>query len=354
LGENRKSRRKSEKRSKPKKWLIVLSTIFVIATVLFGSYYLISNKADSTHISFLKSIKVNVDKSNEDNAKLLAEVDKFDYKNSKEINSLITSIQKNIEPIDKSINELAKYNSIPKYMEQFNAFRAGIEANKKIYTQAILILRSQGNKGIVDALSSLDAIITETTKNYDKAKLSKVHIVLPNEILNLGGDVRTFAMNAYNDFEAKSMLLEQYTAYFNAMEKVNSDFQKSKVDFSVYVNAMETGNKTLSDIYIDIDKKLIEISSIKSSYDAISVPSKLAAKHKKFDTIIKDYFLYSNNYKAFLTELEEAGENKDALNALVGDFEKLNTKYGDISKSFTEYTSNFNTDKYFYQDLNNL
>jgi hypothetical protein len=354
MGENRRRKRKSENSAKPKKWLILLSTVLVIFAVLFGSYYFISNRADSSHISFLKSVKENVDKANSANAKLVTGIEKLDYKNSKDVASLISSLSQNMELINKSLEAINKYNAIPKYLEQFKAFRDGVESNKKIYTQMTLILNSQGNKGVVAALDALDGYISETSKLYDKAAIGKVHIVLPNEILNLGGSVRSYATKALNDYEAKKMLLDQYSAYFTNMEKVVSDFQKTKSDFGTYVTAMESGNKSVGDIYIDIDKKLSDVSTIKGSYDKISVPSKLAAKHKAFDTLIKNYFTYSNDFKALLTELEEAGNDNAKLSALSDDLGELDVRYGELSNSLNEYINNFNKDKSFYQDPSNL
>lgn len=351
---DRKARRKAKKTGSPQKWIIIGVTLIIIVAVLFGTYYLVSNRANSSYISFLKSVETNVDKINSDNAKLTADIDGLDYKNVKEIDRLISGLTKNNSELQKNIDELGRYNPIAKYKEQFQAFKDGVAANKKIYDQVIVILRSPTNKDISIGLKNLDGYISNASNLYDSSKIGKVHIVLPNEIVNLSASLQSFTMKAVNDNEAKIKLLEQYTNYFNEMYKVVTDFQGAKIDFAPYIDQMEAGKKTVQEVRSMMDEKMVDISSINSAYDAITPPAKLGTKFKNFDSIIKGYFTYIQEYRQLLIDFEEAGGDTTRMNELGDELGQLDNSYQTISDSFEKYLSELNDDKYTYQDPNNF
>lgn len=354
MEERSRRRQRRDNRSNSKQKILIASiTALVILGVLFGTYYFTSSRSDSKYFSYINFQKENVDKVNVEVAKLASKIDELDYKNADEVNKLITSLSTNYDNIQKTLNELMAYNPNSKYSEQFDAFRKGVGFNAKILQQTILILRNP-TKDTDNALKDLDTYLSETTKYYNMAKLRNFSISLPNEMLAISGNVTTYATKANNDYEAKKRLLEQYTEYISSMENIHKSFQTAMVDLSSNFDLILSGKRSMGDVYVDVDKKMTEINSIKNSYDSINVPSKFANQHKKFNTIIESYFNYCQEFKNTLTAIEETGNDKEKLDALGEDIDSIRIRYVEIKNSFDNYLNQFNSDKYYYQDINNL
>ncbi|MDF2675628.1 MAG: hypothetical protein K0R09_3900, partial [Clostridiales bacterium] len=224
----------------------------------------------------------------------------------------------------------------------------------RILTQTNLILKNTKSKDLQKAVDALDKSIEDTATAYENSKLETVYIKLPSEILTLWDKVGNFAIAAYSDYEVKERLLEQYTEYYNSMDSIIEDFINEKQDLNTYINAISDNRTTISDVYVEIDKKLINLSKIKNSYAKLSVPSKTAKQHGQFNEIINSYSIYCEQFKPVLTELEEAGSNPDALMEVSMSLDGLYVRLQEINFNYTEYKDLYDNDKDIYMNIDNL
>jgi hypothetical protein len=226
--------------------------------------------------------------------------------------------------------------------------------NKKIFTQTNLILKNTKSKDLQKAVDALDKNIGDTSVAYENSKLETVYIKLPSEILTLWDKVGNFALVSYSNYEAKATLLEQYTEYYNTMDSIIEEFINEKQDLNTYIDAIRDSKASISDVYVEIDRKMDQLNSIKSSYTKLSVPAKTAKQHGSFNEILNSYSIYCEQFKPVLTELEEAGSNPDALMEVNMDLEQLYVRLQEINVSYNEYKDLYDKDKDTYMNIDNL
>jgi hypothetical protein len=295
--------------------------------------------------------KLKIDDANKAVSDAVKGMDKLDVTNTAELNKIISVISQSDSTLGNSLKVLNNIAPPAKYKTQYQTFVQGIASNRKIYTQANLILKNTKSKDLQKAIDSLDKYTEDTTKFYENSKLGKAYIKLPPDILTLWDKVSNYAIAAYSNQEAQSRLLEQYTAYFDAMDTLIEQFSNAKTDLNSYVEALNNNQITIGDVYIEVERKLGELNRIKGIYTGMAVPPKTLEQHKMFNELINNYTSYCEEFKAALTELEEAGGNKDALGEASLTFESLYVRYVDINRSYTDYKQIYDADKAKYSSM---
>lgn len=336
------------------KALIAVSTVVLSLIILFTTYFIISGRSDSTYKNMLYKQKLKIDSANRKVADVIKNVDQLDIKDTARLNEIIAALSDSENTIQSAIGELKQVNPPQKYKAQFDSYIQGITLNKKIFTQTSLILKNTKSNELKKAADALYEYISETTRYYEQSRNGKIYIVLPSDILTLPDRVYQYAVKAYNDYDAKIRLLEQYNIYFNSMDKILSDFQNSKTNLGTSLEQIKNGNTTLEDIYVSIENKLTELDAIDKSYNSLTVPVKIADQHEKFNSIMNMYVNYCLDYKSALNKLEEAGSDESKLLEAIGLFDELEKEYKNISDSFTGYKDKYNETKAFYTNPDNL
>jgi hypothetical protein len=333
---------------------ITLLIIFVIIAAIFTAYFLTINSTDSKYINALHIQKQNIDNINKTLASAVEELEYTDINDPEGLKDIALSVANSETMIAKAIEDLKKITPPSKYQKQFNLYLQGVTLNKRILTQTKLILQNPRSSSINNAVDALYKYVSETTQAYELSKLGKSYISLPSEVLTLPDKVSQYAFNAYNSYESKSRLLEQYTSYFNSMDSVVFGFQSAKVDFGKNLDLISRNKISIDEIYTEIEKKLLELNDIQSSYNSLTVPSKLAEHHQKLNELIRSYTYYCQDFKSTLMSLEEAGGDHIKLQETSEIFNNLQTKYDSIAKSFVQYVETFSSNQSFYTDINNL
>lgn len=346
---------KTHKTSKTSQKIIIsMSTLLLLGIIFFISFYFTSGKTKSSYIDTLYEQKLKIDEINTTAAESVKNIDKLDITNKEELQSIISTISKAEASIQGCINTLGKISPPANYKEHYTSFLGALALNKKIYTQTNLILKNTKSKDLQKAIDALDKNIEDTSRAYENSKLDKIYIKLPNEILALWNKVGDYAMASYSDFEVKERLLEQYTEYYNSMDTIIESFINEKQDLNTYIDAISANQTTIGDVYAAVDRKMSNLNNIEESYKKLSVPSKTAKQHGKFNEIISSYFSYCEQFKSALTELEEAGSNPDALMEASTSFESLYVTLQDINLRYTQYKELYDKDKDIYMNIDNL
>lgn len=336
------------------KIIISISTLLLLGIIFFVSYHFTSGNTKTGYIDSLYSQKLEVDKINNSAAEAVRDIDKLDTTNNEELQRIISVISKSEASMQGCINSLGEITAPASYSSSYSSFMEGLTLNKKIFTQTNLILKNTKSKDLQKAIDALDEYIEKTKISYDNAKLDKVYVKLPSEILTLWDKVGTYALAAYSDYESKSRLLEQYTEYYNSMDTIIEDFLNEKLDLNTYIDAITNNQITIGEVYVEIDKKLDALNRIKNSYSKLSVPSKTAKQHGGFNDIINGYSSYCEEFKSVLTELEEAGGNPDALMEVSISLDDKDVKLQAINVLYTEYKELYDKDKDLYMNIDNL
>ena len=336
------------------KILISISTLLLLSIIFFVSYHFTSGNTKSNYIDSLYTQKLKVDEANKTAAEVVKNIDKLDASNKQELQNIISIIAKAESSIQGCINSLNKISPPANYKDHYSSFLEALSLNKKIFTQTNLILKNTKSKDLQKAVDALDKNIGDTSAAYENSKLETVYIKLPSEILTLWDKVGSFALVSYNNYEAKAVLLEQYTEYYNAMDTIIEEFINEKVDLNTYIDDISDSKASISDVYIEIDKKVDQLNSIKSSYIKLSVPAKTAKHHGNFNDILNSYSVYCEQFKPVLTALEEAGSNPDALMEVNIDLDELYVRLQEINVSYNEYKELYDKDKDTYMNIDNL
>jgi hypothetical protein len=256
--------------------------------------------------------------------------------------------------IQAAIVKLKKITPPSKYTKQYNTYINGITLNKKIYTQAYLILKNTKSKDLENAINALYKYVSDSTAAYDAAKLGRSYIELPSDILTLPDKLHQFAFKSYNDYEAKNRLLEQYNAYFDSMDKMVKNYRDIQADMGSYVNSINNNTTTIANVYLEVEKKLNSLTDLQNSYLALTIPPKAVSIHQSFGDILKRYIAYCQDYKTTLTKLEEAGQDQMLIQEATFVFDELEIRYKEIAKAFTDFNEKYNGDKSMYSDSENL
>lgn len=336
------------------KILISISTLLLLGIIFFVSYHFTSGNTKSSYIDTLYAQKLEVDEINKTVAEAVKNLDKLDTSNKEELSGIISAISKGESSMQGCINTLSEISAPGSYSNNYSSFLEGLTLNKKIFTQSNLILKNTKSKDLQKAIDALKKYIEDTVTAYDNSKLEKVYIEIPSEILSLSDKVGDYALTSYSNYESKARLLEQYTEYFNSMDIIIEDFINEKEDLNTYINAIENSQTSIGEVYVAIDKKLSSLNKIRGSYSKLSVPSKTAKQHGRFNDIINDYSTYCEQFKAVLTELEEAGSNPDALMEVSMSLDDKYVKLQAINALYIEYKELYDKDKDIYMNIDNL
>ncbi len=336
------------------KILISISTLLLLGIIFFVSYNFTSGNTKSIYIDSLYTQKLKVDEANKTAAEAVKNIDKLDVSNKQELQNIISVIAKAESSIQDSISSLKKISPPANYEDHYSSFLDALSLNKKIFTQTNLILKNTKSKDLQKAIDALDKNIGDTSVAYENSKLKTVYIKLPSEILTLWDKVGNFALVSYSNYEAKAVLLEQYTEYYNTMDNIIEEFINEKEDLNTYIDAIKNGTASISDVYIKIDKKMNQLNKIKSSYAKLSVPSKTAKQHGDLNDILNSYSDYCEQFKPVLTALEEAGSNPDALMEVSSSLDELYVRLQEINASYNEYKELYDKDKDAFMNIDNL
>lgn len=352
---NRASGSRSSKAPKRNQKIIIsISTLLLLGIIFFISYHFAFGNTKSEFIDSLYSQKLEVDKINSTVAEGVKNIDKLDIENKEELQRIISVISKGEASMQDRINSLGEITAPANYSSSYTSFMEGLSLNKKIFTQANLILKNTKSKDLQKAIDALDKYIEDTKMAYDNIQIEKVHVKLPGEILTLWDKVGGYALAAYSDYEIKGRLLEQYTEYYHSMDTILEEFINEKEDLNTYIDLISKNQITIGEVYVKIDTKLGKLNKIKKSYSGLSVPAKTAKQHGRFNDILNTYSTYCEEFKKVLTKLEEADGNPDALMEVSISLDDKDLMLQGINTAYIEYKDLYDKDKDIYMNADNL
>lgn len=346
--------RPSKALKKKQKIIISLSTLLLLGIIFFISYHFTTGNTKSEFLDSLYSQKTKVDEINATVAAAVKDIDKLDIQNKEELQKIISIVSKGETSMQGCINSLGEITAPASYSNSYSSLMEGLVLNKKIFTQTNLILKNTKSKDLQKAIDALDKFIGDTKTAYDNVQPEKVHIKLPGEILTLWDKVGGYALAAYSDYEVKDRLLEQYTEYYHSMDTILEEFVNEKEDLNTYIDSISKNQITIGEVYVKIDKKLSNLNKIRDSYSRLSVPAKTAKQHGFFNDVISSYFTYCEEFKSVLTELEEAGDNPDALMEVSISLEDKFVRLQGVNSMYVEYKDLYDKDKDLYMKADNL
>lgn len=338
-----------KKNGNVQKLIIALSTIAIIFAVFFITYYYMYSNTSSQFINAVKEEIANIDKANKDAYDAVKNLDKLDTQ--KEIIKVVSNSR---DEINGSLKTLESTVPQEKYKKQYDAYISGARANLRVMQLAVNILSNPKSKDIPNAMDSLDKYVEEAKKSYESVKLGKLTIKSSEELERLSIKIREISSAIYSDHASKAASLEQYTNYFDTMDSILGSFESQMTDLNNYVILINDGQTTVSNVYSDIENKLVKLTEIKNSYNKISVPAKTLNQHNTFNDILDFYSHYCQDFKSTIILYEEAGTNEAAIMEVNMTFDELYIRYQEFTSRYKDYKNLYNGDKAFYMDINNL
>ena len=120
------------------KILILVLTLCVVGGVFYGAYRVMSGKSSEGYTTTLKAQKNAIDKANKSAADAADKLGSL----SEDDDNTLTQIKDTFSSAESTLREAistTKGVSIPaKYQEQYDQLLAGMDYNKKIYTQTLM------------------------------------------------------------------------------------------------------------------------------------------------------------------------------------------------------------------------
>lgn len=336
------------------KALISVSTLFLVIGVFFAAYHFISSKTSTKFTDFIFEQKQKIDETNTKAGNSLKNLDKLKTSDKDEINSIIKTVSSSEKDIVQTLEELKKMNPPERFKKQFDRYIEAVGLNRRIMYQTCLILKNPRSNDLQKALDALDKYVKDTEKAYEAINLEKSVIKLPEDIVLLPENMREYSNVIYNDYAAKANALEQYTQYYDSMDPLVYELKTEISDLNNYILLIKDGQTTIETVYAEIEKKFAKLTTIKNNYIQISVPSKAAEQHKTFNDLSDRYISYCQDFKSTLVMLEEAGTSEEDLLEVNMAFDELIVRYKEIESALNTFAQNYESNKAFYKDINNL
>ncbi len=336
------------------KILILVLTLCVVGGVFYGAYRVMSGKSSEGYTTTLKAQKNAIDKANKSAADAADKLGSL----SEDDDNTLSQIKDTFSSAESTLREAistTKGVSIPaKYQEQYDQLLAGMDYNKKIYTQTLLLLKNPTSSERDAALKDLGSYISEAASCYYKGEINSISIDLPNEILSLQSIVDSYSSDMYKEHQDKLNELNKNKEYYQAMESIIQSFMSEMSDLSISFKKAINNQTKVSDVYATIEKKLLELNKIKTTYGSLSAPSVAGDLHKGFNPVLTSYISYCQDYETAILSYQQAGADEAALAESSVTMGNLNNEYVDISNSFDTFYTNFNNSKDKYTDVNNI
>lgn len=336
------------------KIMIFVLTLCIVGGVFFAAYHIMSRESSEGYTTALKAQKKAIDEANDNAAEAVDKLNSMTEEDKETLSQIIDTFSASEAAIRKALS-VAKEITIPaKYQDQFNQLITGMDYNKKIYSQALLLLKNPTSSDRTAALEDLNNYISEAASLYYKGKVNEISIELPNEILSLQGTIDSYSEDIYKEYQDKLVILSKNKEYYDAMESIINNFKNEMGDLSLSFNRITSKQATVPEIYSNIEKKLLSLTKIITAYNEITAPSVAGDVHKGFYGIINAYIIYCQDYESALLTYQAAGEDEAALAECSVTIGYLNNKYVDISNNFDAYHTSFNDSKDKYTDINNI
>lgn len=336
------------------KALIALSTLLLVLGVFFITYHFMSNRTSDKFNDIINVQKLKIDEANTKAASSLKNLDKLKTSDKDKIDNMINTISSSEKAIGKALDELKSINPPERLKTQFDGYINAVSINRRILYQTCLILKNPRSNDLQKALDALDKYVTETEKAYKAIKLEKSSIKLPDDILLLPENMRQYSTVIYNDYTAKTNALEQYTQYFDSMDPIIYEYKSEMYDLNNYIILIKDGQTTVDTVYAEAEKRLVKLTEIKNEYIQISLPARIVDQHNIFNDLIDKFTYYCQDFKSTLMMLNEAGTNEDSLLEVNTKLDELEARYKEIKNDFKTFSQNYESNKAFYKDINNL
>jgi hypothetical protein len=336
------------------KILILVLTLCIVGGIFFAAYHIMNGESSKTYTSTLKAQKKTVDDANKaaaEAADKLSSMAKGDEETLAQITKVFTTSESEIRKAISATKEIA----IPaKYQSQFDQLIAGMDYNKKIYSQALLLIKNPTSSDRDAALKDLNNYISEAASSYYKGEVNGISIELPNEILSLQGTIDTYSEDIYKEHQGKLEILNKNKEYYEAMDDIIKNFKSEMTDLSISFKKITNNQAKVSDVYSNIEKKLLSLTKISTTYNGLTAPSVAGDVHKSFNSVITAYISYCQDYESALLTYQDAGEDEAALAECSVTIGSLDNEYVDISNSFEAFKTSFDNSKDKYTDINNI
>jgi len=336
------------------KILILILTLCVVGGIFYAAYYIMTDKNSVTYTSTLKEQKKAVDDANEaaaEAAEKLSSISEGDEETISQIKDVFSDAE---SAIKKAVSATKKITIPAKYKDQFKQLIAGMDYNKKIYSQALLLIKNPTSSDRDAGLNDLGNYISEAASSYNKGIINGISIELPNEILSLQGTIDTYSEDLYNEYKDKLDVLNKNKEYYTAMENIITNFRNEMTDLSTSFKKITNSQSTVSEVYSSIEKKLLTLTNIKKSYNELTAPSVAGDVHKSFNSVINAYISYCQNYESALLTYQAAGSDEAALAELSVTISSLDNEYVNISISLETFYASFCDSRDKYTDINNI
>ncbi|KRQ87180.1 hypothetical protein ABG79_00978 [Caloramator mitchellensis] len=334
------------------KFIISFFTVIIVIIVSFLSYYYFTNRINFTYLSNIKKIYSQINDENKNVSSSLNKVSFISIKEQENITNIINDIKKSEQSFNEIINNVEQISPPEKYISEHKTVLEAIRNNKKIVTQARLILSNLKSKNIPNAISDFNKYINDTNILYSNLKTAKIS--LPDDFSKFPDTLQTFAYKYFENYDKKNRLFEQYQDYFVSTDAIISQFINTKVNLSIYLDKMKNNHMSIENINAEIEKRLIFLEDIKNTYLEVAAPEKVVDAHSKLDAILEGFELYCKDFKSNLLELSNAGSDEAKLLQISQKFEELEKSYNLLTEDWMRFLDEYNNLKDEFSDINNI
>lgn len=336
------------------KILLLILTLCVVGGIFFAAYHIMTDKSSVTYTSTLKEQKKAVDDANKAVAEAAEKLNSISEGDAETISQIKDALSNAESTLRKAVSSTKEVTIPAKYKEQFDQLVEGMDYNKKIYSQALLLLKNPTSSERDAGLNDLGNYISKAASAYNKGNINGISIELPNEILSLQGTIDTYTGGIYEEYKDKLDALSKNKEYYAAMEKIIGNFRNEITDLSTNFKKITNNQSTVSEVYSYIEKKLLSLTKINTEYNELTAPSVAGDVHKSFSSVINAYISYCQSYESALLTYQAAGSDEAALAESSVTISSLDNEYVNISNNLESFYTNFGNSRDKYTDINNI
>lgn len=332
--------------------LIFLLLIGATAAAMYYAYTYLMGSSTKEYVSSISAINGRVNKVNNDMASVFNKGG-----NTLPVDELLKALPSAYSELDDIIEQCNKVVAPSNYIESHNKLEEGLKSNKAVYRQLESILKNPIDPDMDKNSEILSKYIEECSNAYGDVKIKDASFSLPDEIKSMPEKLEPWLKEKQDEYAEISNLMASFSKYFEDMSKLLLEFDSSRADLTQALNKTRNDNSSWDELFLLLDKNEKAVSSVKTKYIKLSVPSYIRTFNKRFGPILDGTLTYYSQLRTASLEdrkvkdeilfPEQAEEKEKEIEALYQEAEKVNAS---TTADYQKFTSDIEGEKNKYMN----
>lgn len=307
---------------------ITIGIILFIIILSGAIYYFMYGSSEAMYTRSVKTITSHINDANKE----ISSTYKYLDSGKSSFDKVRSSFDSSKQQIDKALNA-AKSATVPdKYKALHSNITKGINSNKLLISQSIVILDNYSSDTVKASISKLYEHLSTTEGYYEKLNYKDFKVNLSNDIINLPEKLSYYVNVLLKEDLGNSTTSPASLAFITDLKSNLESIYSIESSIEENINNGKSGKTSPNQMKILISSKLNELSSVIDSVNSLSSPEELKDLKTLF---ISTGVSYEDYLKSFKTALESSTEKTTA--AIIDS--SINLSKDNLTKYSSEKTS---------------